>query len=112
MSTRGLMDFYRDVKRNESMLKHKCNLDSILPTKICTTLCSKVQRWLSQCEIARDRTEVNDSIVIFDKIIEDVLDNRFTVDLPWVFKIGDAIKPPEVRNPFLEEGEEKKNKGG
>ena len=71
-STLGLWDFFKVVKRNESQLKHACNADSLLPTKICLDICSKVQRWLGQCEIAKDRSEVNDNIVNFSNILEDI----------------------------------------
>ena len=74
--------------------------DSLLPIKICLALCSKVQRWLGQYEIAKDRSEVNDNIVNFDNILEDIWDNLFTVNLPSVFKIITKRKPPAVDNPF------------
>ena len=74
--------------------------DSLLPIKICLALCSKVHRWLGQCEIAKDRSEVNNKIVNFDNILEDIWDNRFTVNIPSVFNIFTNRKPPAVDNPF------------
>ena len=50
-------------------------------------MCSKVQWWLAQCEIAHDRSEVNDGIVVFSGILEDIWENRFSVHLPYVFKV-------------------------
>ena len=49
-------------------------------------MCSKVQQCLAQCEIAQDISEVNDGIVIFSEIMEDIWENRFYVHLPYVFK--------------------------
>ena len=100
MYTQGVLDFYKSVKQNESQLKHAFNEDSLLPTNICLALCSKVQRWLGQCKIAKDRSEVNDNIVNFDNIFEDIWENCFTVNLPSVFKIIVNRKPPAVENPF------------
>ena len=66
-------------------------------------MCSKVQQWLEQCEIAHDRSEVNDGIVVFSGIMEDIWENRFSVHLPSVFKVkpinwgGDT---PFGQNPF------------
>ena len=61
-------------------------------------MCSKVQRWLSQCEIAHDKSEVNDGIVVFSGILEDIWENQFSVHLPSVFK----VKPIDWggENPF------------
>ena len=50
-------------------------------------MCSKVQKWLAQCEIAHDRSEVNDGIFVFSGILEDIWDNRFSVHLPSMFKV-------------------------
>ena len=43
---------------------------------------------------------MNNNIVNFDNILEDIWDNRFTVNLPSVFKIIANRKPPVVDNPF------------
>ena len=40
--------------------------------KNCISMCSKVQRWLAQCEIAQDRLEVINGIVVFSVIVEDI----------------------------------------
>ena len=66
-------------------------------------MCSKVHRWLAQCEIAHDRSEVNDGIVIFSGILEDIWENRFSVHLPSVFKvmpINRGGETPFGQNPF------------
>ena len=44
---------------------------------------------------------MNDNIVVFDNILEDIWDNRFSVNLPSVFKVIADRKPPAVENPFL-----------
>ena len=98
------------MKKNESQLKHACNKDSLLPTKIFLALCSKVQIWLGQCKIAKDRSKLNDNIVNFDNILEDLWDNCFTVNLPSVFKIIFNRMPPTVDNPFTEGKVQDKNR--
>ena len=37
--------------------------------------------------IAKDRSEVNDNIVIFSGILEDIWENSFSVSLPSVFNV-------------------------
>ena len=101
MSTQGVWDFYKFVKQKKSQLKLACNKDILLPINICLALFSKVQRWLGQCEIAKDRSEVNDNIVNFDNILEDIWDNRFTVNIPSFFKRIANRKPTAVENPFI-----------
>ena len=43
---------------------------------------------------------MNDNIVNFDNILEDIWDNRFTVNLPSIFKIITNRTPSAVDNPF------------
>ena len=50
-------------------------------------MCSKVQRWLAQCKIAQDRSEVNNGIVVFSGILEDIWGNRFLVHFPYALKV-------------------------
>ena len=76
-NTEGIWYFYKLIKKNESALNRKCNNDNLLLTKVCILMWSKVQQWLVQCEIAQDRSEVNDSIVLFSGIMEDIWENRF-----------------------------------
>ena len=66
-------------------------------------MCLKLYRWLSQCEIAQDRSKLNDGIVIFSVILEDIWENRFSVHLPSVFKvkpIDRGSKTPFGQTPF------------
>ena len=50
-------------------------------------MCSKVRRCLAQCEITQNISEVNDGIVVFSGILEDICENKFLVHLPSVFKV-------------------------
>ena len=43
--------------------------------------------WLLLCDIAQNRSEVNDGIVVFSGILEDIWENRFLVHLPSVIKV-------------------------
>ena len=42
---------------------------------------------MAQCEFAQDILEVNNCIVVFSGILEDILENRFLLHLPSVFKV-------------------------
>ena len=77
--------------------------DPTLPAQICLSVDKRVQRWLAQCEVADDRTEVNDRVVDFDNLFEDLLDGRFFCKLPAVFKVRAPLQPPAVSNPFDQE---------
>ena len=63
-------------------------------------MCSKVQEWLAQCEIAQERSEVNDGIVVFSAILEDIWDNRFSVHFTSVFKVNPINRWGET--PFVQ----------
>ena len=95
-TTEGIWDFYKLIKKNESALKYKFNNDNLLPTKVCISMCSKVQQWLAQCEIAQDRSEVNNGIFAFSGILEDIWENRFLVHLPSMFKVKLIDKAEEI----------------
>ena len=102
-STRGLGDLVKRMKRNASTLKHMISSDPTYPAQICLSVDKRVQRWLAQCEVADDRTEVNDRVVDFDNLFEDLLDGRFFCKLPAVFKVRAPLQPPTVSNPFDQE---------
>ena len=58
---------------------------------------------MAQCEIAQDRSEVNDGIVAFSGILEDIWENRFSVHLPSMFKVNPINRGSETtfgQNPF------------
>ena len=80
------LGFYKLINKTKSALKHKCNNDNLLPTKNFILMCSKVQRWLAQCEITQDISEVNNGIVLFSGILEDIWENRFWCTFPLCSK--------------------------
>ena len=41
-TTKGIWDFYKLIKKNESSLKHKCNNDNLLQRKFSILMCLKV----------------------------------------------------------------------
>ena len=112
-STRGLGDLIKRMTRNASALKHMISSNPTLPAQSCLAVDKRVQRWLEQCEEASDRIEVNDRIVDFDNLFEDLLDGRFSCTLPAVFKVRAPLHPPTVSNPFDQErGRSGKGKEG
>ena len=42
-NTKGIWDFYKLIKKNESALKQKYNNDNLLRKKVCISMCSKLQ---------------------------------------------------------------------
>ena len=77
-----------------SKLKYKCNGDMLLPAKMLFALDEEVQRWLENCMMAKDREEVDDSILEeLSSIITDVLKGRFDVKLPKSFKLESTYSP-------------------
>ena len=53
---------------------------------------AKIKRWLRECKIARECSELNNEIVDFNLIVNDILDNRFTVYLLLAFKHTDNVE--------------------
>ena len=94
----ALKDFYRHMNRNASVLKYKIRADELFPTKILFAMDEEVQRWLQECEMARCREEVNDSLLNkLTDIIDDVTRGRLHIILPEVFKLDiQASKDSEL----------------
>jgi len=90
--TAGLRDLVRKVSHYRPTLKAKCAMDKSFATQVVYAVDTKMQRWLGECKIARDRSEVNDDIVDFNIIVNDILDNRFSVPLPLAFKKTDIVE--------------------
>ena len=61
-------------------------MDKSFAAQVVYAVDTKIQRWLGECKTARDRSEVNDKIVDFNILVNDILDNRFTVCLLLAFK--------------------------
>ena len=88
----GLRDLVRKVCHYKSTLKVKCAVDKSFAAQVVYAVDTKIQRWLGECKTARDRSEVNDEIVDFNIVVNDILDNRFTVILPLAFKHTENVE--------------------
>ena len=73
-------------------MKVECAVDKSFAAQVVYVVDAKIQRWLGECKTVRDRSEVNDEIVDFNIIANDILDNRFTVCLPLAFKHTDNVE--------------------
>ena len=90
----GLNDCYDAMTRNRVYIKTKIASDDQYAAKVLLAIDTRVQRWLSECKIAKERSSVDDSIVNFKDLINDILNSRFAVDLPNVFR---ADTPPTLQ---------------
>jgi hypothetical protein len=55
----------------------------------------RVQRWLRSCQAATlSRTHVNDNVLDFDHLIDQVLNGSFHMVLPMSFKKIEAVLKP------------------
>ena len=62
--------------------------DKLYASKILYTVDTRIQGWLSGCKIAKERANIDDSIVDFKYPTNDILNGRFSMDLPPVFMIN------------------------
>ena len=74
-----------DLDEYKAEIKAAMAGEKDLASKICYAVDIRLQRWLTQCKRARDRADVNDSILNFGGIIEDILNNKSICNLPATF---------------------------
>ena len=60
--------------------------DKNFATKLGYAIDTRVFRWLQQCRTKHSRTQVNDSLLQFDQLIDQVLTDSFLQVLPTTFK--------------------------
>jgi hypothetical protein len=75
------------VGRNKKALRDQIALDEFFPSKFLFAVDRRVQRWLRTCQHAiLSRTHVNDNVLDFDNLLEQVLNGSFHIILPASFK--------------------------
>ena len=86
-SYRAFVKLGKRIVREESELLHAAATDSKLPAKIAYAADKRNQRWMKQNELATDREEdVDDTLLSFEDVIEDALNDRLMVRLSAAFK--------------------------
>ena len=82
------------VGRNKKALRDQIALDEFFPSKFLLAVDRRVQRWLRSCQNATvSRSHVNDNILDFDNLLEQVLNGSFHMALPPSFKKIEVNKP-------------------
>lgn len=84
--TKGIRIFHKKLISKRAIIKALIETDSTLPTKVLYAVDTRFQRHLGECRLATDRSEVNDRLVDFDDIFEELLDKRFNRTLPPTFQ--------------------------
>ena len=86
----SLNSFQKSMMLNKRCIKTRIASDELYAAKILYAVDTRVQRWLQECKIAKERENIDDSIVNFKDLTNDVLNGRFTMQLPLVFMINPA----------------------
>ena len=77
--------------------------DPAFSTKLGYAIDTRVFRWLQQCQVQSDRNRVNDGLLGFDSIFDDVLTDSFVQYLPTTFNDFVPTKTKSERNSSLAE---------
>ena len=77
------------INQNVSHFNRKTWNNPSFSTQFLYAVNVRVQRWLSLCRMAKGRDEVDDSIINFDHLIDQILYGYFHMDLPSSFKLPD-----------------------
>jgi hypothetical protein len=96
------------VGRNKKALRDQIALDEFFPSKFLLAVDRRVQRWLRSCQNATlSRSHVNDNILDFDNLLEQVLNGSFHMVLPPSFKKVDVTPKLDAKTSGNDEKEPK-----
>lgn len=91
MLTESLDQLVLLVGRNKKNLRDQIAIDEFFAAKFMLAVDRRVQRWLKMCEnCTMTRKSVNDKVIDFEDLLEQVLNGSFTMNLPPSFKIVQA----------------------
>ena len=75
------------IGRNKKTFRDHIALDDLFVAKFMLAVDRRIQRWLGMCERATvSRTQVDDRVLQFDNLMEDILNGQFNMTLPVTFK--------------------------
>ena len=86
----GLNTFRQSMKLNKTIIKTKIASDELFAAKVLYSVDTLVQRWLRECKTAKERSNVDDRIVEFSHLTNDILNGRFSMQLPPVFQMENS----------------------
>jgi hypothetical protein len=75
------------VGRNKKAFCDHIALDEFFIAKFLFAIDRRLQRWLTMCELASvSCSQVDDRVLLFDAIVEDILNRQYHFSLPTTFK--------------------------
>ena len=80
------------MNHHKSIFKAKECLDEEFPAKFLLAVDTRIQIWLNDCTLAKNRDEVDDSIIDFQPLVNQVIFGSFHMILPPTF----SMKSPKV----------------
>lgn len=86
IGTEGIKKLFDLMNKYRTEFENAVALDPLFASKLLFAFDNRFQRWMVECKRARDRSEVNDRIINFSDIIDDVLNRRFVLQLPPSFR--------------------------
>jgi hypothetical protein len=109
----SLNTFQKSLAMNRMCVKTRIVSDKLYASKILYAIDTRTQRWLRECKIAKERSTVDDSIVDFRDLTNDVLNGRFSMDLPPVFAEPEQMKdgPTTLGGPAKKKAKKSGKKG-
>jgi hypothetical protein len=91
MLTTSLDQLVLLVGRNKKNLRDQIAIDKFFAAKFMLAVDRRVQRWLKMCEnCTMTRTSVNNNVIDFGDLLEQVLNGSFMMNLPPSFKVVQA----------------------
>ena len=83
---RRLTHFINELADHTMILEAAQCRDHLFATKVGYVVDTKVFRWLHQCQAKETRDAVKDTLIDFDGIIDNILSDTFTQQLPSTMK--------------------------
>ena len=110
-----LNEVFNFICKNQMIFESQASDDSWFVTKFLFAIDSRIQIWLMDCSVQMQRKDVNDNVIDFEEICNQVKLRTFSINLPEVFirSIEPTKRKANVGNGFHNSGETntKKQKG-
>ncbi len=76
------------LSRNKNSFRDQIALDNFFLAKVLFAVDKRIQNWLKMCELAHIlRSQVNDKVLDFEDLVDNVLNRTFNLKLPTTFKM-------------------------
>ena len=85
--SKRLVPFMAKIQKHTLTFEGAQIRDTSFSTKLGYAIDTRIFRWLEECTISEERTSVNDSLLDFDRLMNNIMTDSFIQHLPVTFQL-------------------------